>query len=209
MKRNHAISFLIILVVESLFFTQQALGSDVLRYEDDQGRLILVDSPSKIPQRYRSRVESVPTGKQAEELNTELTKLILGGGSSNDVNRSFDRYLFLNRWTLILFSLLILTFLMPVFFRNPLSRLNIFVSFLILLLIFHLVVFVPKIQNRVYEFSGIVRHMKGISLPVELEIRHKVLSYRIHSQELPLIPVNIYAQLLELRKLQQLFQVRK
>jgi len=114
MRRNHAISFLIILVVGSLFFTQQALGSDVLRYEDDQGRLILVDSPSKIPQRYRSRVESVPTGKRAEELNTELTKLILDGGNSNDVNRSFDTYLFLNRWTLILFSLLILTFLMPV-----------------------------------------------------------------------------------------------
>lgn len=209
MNRNHPIPLLIFLVAGCMLFSQTALSSDVFRYEDDQGHLILVDSPSKVPGQYRNRVESVPSGKEVEQLNAELTKLILNGGNSKDLNMCFDKYLFLNRWSLILIALFILVFLIPVFFRNPLSRLNIFVCFLFLLLIFHLLVFVPNIQKRVYEFSGIVRHVRGVSLPVEFGIRHKVLSYRIHSQELPLIPVNIYAQLLELRKLQQSFQVRK
>ncbi|PJB78595.1 MAG: hypothetical protein CO090_06595 [Acidobacteria bacterium CG_4_9_14_3_um_filter_49_7] len=209
MKFSYLIFVMILVLAGSVFCCQRAFGSDVLKYEDDQGHLILVDSPAKIPARYRNRVESVPSGKEAEELNVELTKIVLKGGSAADLNGFFIKYLFLNRWTAILVSLFILAFLLPVIFRNSLSRMSIFVSLLFLFLIFHLVVFVPKLQERVYRFSGIVRHKSGVSLPVETGIRHKVLAYRIHSEALPLIPLNIYAQVLELRKLQSEFQVQK
>jgi len=209
LKHKHLILFIILFFSGNALFCQKVFGSDVLKYEDDQGNLVLVDSPAKIPARYRNRVESVPSGKEAEQLTSQLTEIVLKGGTAADLNRFFDKYMFLNRWTAILVSLLILAFLLPVFFKNSLSRMSVLVTLLFLFLIFHLVVFVPKLQERVHRFSGIVRHMNGISLPIDAGIRYKVLTYRIHSEELPLIPVNIYAQLLELRKLQQSFQVRK
>ncbi|NOY23786.1 MAG: hypothetical protein GXO70_09805 [Acidobacteria bacterium] len=209
MKQNHSILVLFFVVVGFLLICQTALTQDVLRYEDDQGHLVLVDSPTNIPERYRNRVESVPSGKKADQLNAELTRLILNGGNADDLNRKFDRYLFINRWSLILFSLFFLMLFLPFFFKNSLSRMTAFICFLFLLLLFHLFVFVPKIQEKVYRFSGVVRHIRGVSLPLEAGIRYKVLTYRIHSEELPLIPINIYAQLLELKKLQRSFQVRK
>ncbi len=198
MKHKHLILFIILFFSGNALFCQKVFGSDVLKYEDDQGNLVLVDSPAKIPARYRNRVESVPSGKEAEQLTSQLTEIVLKGGSAADLNRFFDKYIFLNRWTAILVSLFILAFLLPVFFKNSLSRMSVLVTLLFLFLIFHLVVFVPKLQERVHRFSGI-----------DAGIRYKVLTYLIHSEELPLIPVNIYAQLLELRKLQQSFQVRK
>lgn len=209
MKHKHLILLIILFFSGNALFCQKVFGADILKYEDDQGNLVLVDSPAQIPARYRNRVESVPSGKEAEQLTAQLTKIVLKGGTAADLNRFFIKYLFLNRWAAILVSLFILAFLLPVFSRNSLSRMSILVFLLFLFLIFHLVVFVPKLQERVYRFSGIVRHMSGISLPVEAGVRYKVLTYRIHSEELPLIPMHIYAQIMELRKLQQSFQVQK
>ncbi len=192
-----------------LFCTAAVLASDILSYKDDQGRLILVDSLSEVPIRYRNRLDVVPTGKDAEMLSIKLTKLILNNPGNFCVNRVFDRYIFFNYWTYLLLFLLFLTFLLPIFFEQPLSRLNIFIISLFFFLFFHLIVFVPKLQQRIYCFSGVLNHIQGISFPVGAGIRYKVLSYRIHTEELPLIPVNIYAEILDLRKIQESIRIQK
>ncbi|NOZ12838.1 MAG: hypothetical protein GXO69_04215 [Acidobacteria bacterium] len=192
-----------------LFSYRTVFSSDVLRYEDDQGRLVLVDSLEKVPKRYRTCVEVIPSGKQAEMLNAELTRLVLRHSGADSVNKLFDRYLFKTRRTAVLVALFFLTFLLPLFFKHPLSRLNAFFGTLFLFLLFHLIVFVPGLQRRTQRFSGVLRHVRGISFPVSAEIRYKVLSYRIHTEELPLIPVNIYSQLLELREIQKVARVQK
>ncbi len=210
MKMIHAILTISMIALASVTFTQSAqCASDVLKYEDNRGHLVLVDSAAKIPKKYLNRVEAIPTGKEAVKLNAGLTDLILKNRNISGIEKYFDNYVFWNRWTLILCFLFLLTFLLPLFFRNVVSRIIIFVGFLFLFILFHLFVYVPGLQNRAYLFAVTVRQLHGVSFPTEEGIRYKVLSYRIHSEELPLIPVNIYLELLELRKLQQSIRFRK
>ncbi len=185
------------------------VNGDVLKYRDDQGRLVLVDSPKAIPPRYRNRVEIVPSGKAADKLDNNLTKLLLNGCTPREINRYFLKYLFLNRWGFGLLTIFLLMIFLPIIFKNAISSINTFLILLFFLIIFHLFVFVPSLQKRSYLFTGVIRHIEGISFPVEAGIRYKILSIRIHSEILPLIPLNVYAELLELERIQKTLRIHR
>ena len=183
--------------------------SQVLKYEDEKGRLVLVDDPSKIPEKYRDQVEVVSRGAEASKLAQELTTFVTSERREGSLNTLFLKFLAWQPYFGILCVMILLALLFPFVFKNPLSRLNMFIAGFIIVVFFHVFFFVPNVQHRVRTFTGLVRNIPGFEMETEARVRYASLAFATYGQGSPLNPVGFYARLIELIKLQQEIRIQK
>jgi len=126
---------------------------DLIRYTDDNGRLVIVDAMAKVPPAYRERVERIRMTGDEHRLLNRLAALTPKERRSPDlVPRLFLKFTYADPWVIGWFAGVLVMLFLPFSVRHPLNRISVLMACLIVLVVVHVFIVSPRQARRARAF---------------------------------------------------------
>lgn len=167
--------------------------TQTIRFTDEHGKVYLVDSMSKVPERYKRIAERLPDDPQIAFLAAEIREF-LSVRNFRGIRKAQLAYVYDDPWVYGFAGALLVILIGLFFFGSWMSRLSFALMGLMVCLVFHTIWITPHVQRQLHAFDvALTGELRRAGYP-EPELADSMAMARMVKEPASLKPWRIHVQ---------------